>query len=482
MGGMNGDYRGYEDLKGLAAKLRKERGTSLRIEDLLALDPKNDPFYAGAPAQQARAEWFAQVWRGFGRARSHLRAVHYWLVTQPDPRRHDGSPYENTVKHWKYLDECSKYARYLGLVDAEAIEDHRNPEPEIYAELPIFTEEPHVILEALGEWSLPAIDSDLAAMIELPLPGIGDVEGYGYRPIDEASFVELWIEKSTMDYILRPICRVLHVNFVPSVGFQSVGSAVKLLKRVHELGRLCQSGKPVRIFHIADFDPAGSHMAAAIARQVEFWLQNYAPGADIKLTSLALTHDQVVNYRLPRKMLQESDSRKRGFEERFGAGAVELDALEALRPGELARIVREAIEPYRDPTLRDRLNDAADEAREQAEEAWNERLAPYQEERDAIEQEVRRHVADYTEDLQRLSDRLEEDLAPLDERAARLRYAVQEERERFAREVELPERPEAETDAIDEEAWLYSSDRDYLTQLAKYKARKNGQASDERTC
>jgi hypothetical protein len=63
-----------------------------------------------------------------------------------------------------------------------------------------------------------------------------------------------------------------------------------------------------------------------------------------------------------------------------------------------------------------------------------------------------------------------------------LRQTVQEERERFAREVELPERPEAETDAIDEEAWLYSSDRDYLAQLAMYKARKNGQASDERTC
>jgi hypothetical protein len=484
MGGLNGagDYHGYEAILALKARLKNECGKSPRIEDLLALDDKNDPFYAGAPAQRARAKWFAQVWHGFGRARSHLRAVHYWLVTQPDSRRHDGSPYENTVKHWKYLDECSKYARYLGLVDAEAIEDHRNPEHEIYAELPLFTEEPRVILESLDKWSLPAIESDLAGMIELPLPGIADVEGYEYRPIDEPYFIELWIEKSTMDYLLRPICRALHVNFVPSVGFQSIGSAVKLLKRVQALGRVCQSGKPVRIFHIADFDPAGSHMAAAIARQVEFWLHRYAPEADIKLTSLALTHDQVVTYRLPRKMLQESDTRKRGFEERFGEGACELDALEALRPGELGRLVRAAIAPYRDPTLRDRLHDAADEAQELAEEAWDERLAPLREERDAIERDVRRLIADYTEDLQRLKDRLQEDMAPLEERAARLRQVVRDERERFTREVVLPERPEAETDAIDEEGWLYSSDRDYLTQLARYKARKNGQASDEPTC
>jgi hypothetical protein len=43
---------------------------------------------------------------------------------------------------------------------------------------------------------------------------------------------------------------------------------------------------------------------------------------------------------------------------------------------------------------------------------------------------------------------------------------------------ELPERPEPETDAVDEDEWLYSSDRDYLTQLAMYKARTSGQAGD----
>jgi len=411
--GLNGSYRGYEDLKRLAAKLRKERGTSLRIEDLLALDPKNDPLYAGAPAQQARAEWFADVWRRFGREHSHLRAVHYFWVTQPDPRRHDGTPYLNIVGHWKYLDECSKYARYLGLVSVEAIEDHRNPAPEIYAELPIGNVEPRMILEALGEWSLPAIDPDLAAMIELSLPGTEEVEGYDYRPIDQPYFVEVWIEKSTMDYILRPICRALHVNFVPSIGFQSIGSAIKLLKRVRELGRICRSGKPVRVFHIADFDPAGCHMAAAIARPVEFWLQDYAPGADIKLTPLALTHDQVVNYRLPRKMLSDSDPRKRGFEALYGAGAVELDALETLRPGELRRLVRDAIEPYRNDTLADRLYEAADEAQEWVAEAWNARMAPYRQLLAAIDQEVRRLVARDEEELRRLHDRLEAKLAPV---------------------------------------------------------------------
>ena len=38
--------------------------------------------------------------------------------------------------------------------------------------------------------------------------------------------------------------------------------------------------------------------------------------------------------------------------------------------------------------------------------------------------------------------------------------------------MELPERPEPETDPPDEEAWLFDAGRDYLEQLAAYKGRR----------
>ena len=40
-------------------------------------------------------------------------------------------------------------------------------------------------------------------------------------------------------------------------------------------------GKPTRIFYSGDFDPAGDSMPVAVAHQIEFWLQDYTPGADI---------------------------------------------------------------------------------------------------------------------------------------------------------------------------------------------------------
>src|SRR4029077_218640 len=71
---------------------------------------------------------------------------------------------------------------------------------------------------------------------------------------------------------------------------------------------------------------------------------------DIRLAPLVLTAEQVERYRLPRIPIKDSERGKKHFEVRFGEGAVELDALEALHPGELARIVEARVRFYRDPT------------------------------------------------------------------------------------------------------------------------------------
>ncbi len=106
---------------------------------------------------------------------------------------------------------------------------------------------------------------------------------------------------------------------------QTISNVVQLLRRVAAVS------KPIRLFYISDFDPAGSIMPVAVARQVEYWRARYAPDTDIKLTPLALTAEQVAQYQLPRIPRKETDQRRAGFEERYGAGAVELDALEARR-------------------------------------------------------------------------------------------------------------------------------------------------------
>jgi hypothetical protein len=327
-------------------------------------------------------------------------------------------PYENTEGCWDYLSTAGKYARYLGLVDADAFEDHRNPAPHLYMHPAIDRRTIGAEIAWFERWQLPFIRSDLRALLNLSIPEVAEVRGYDYQAADQPYLVEVWVEKSTQNDVLMPLCARYAVNLVTSVGFQSMTGAINHLKRVRALG------KPSRIFYISDFDPAGDGMPVGVARQMEFWLQAYAPHADIKLQPLALTHAQVTGYQLPRIPIKDTDKGKRGFEERYGEDAVELDALQALRPGTLAQLVRAAIAPYRDETMQDRLTEVRHEAREAAEQAWAEQTAASRAELATIEAAIDGIVARYQARLEALNEELQAELEPFREPIETLRQAV----------------------------------------------------------
>jgi hypothetical protein len=286
------------------------------------------------------------------------------------------------------------------------------------------------------------------------------VSGYDYDPGDQPYHLELWIEKSTMNDVLEPICRDLHVNLVAASGFQTVTASVELLKRLEQL----PPGKPARIAYLSDFDPAGMRMAPAVARVVEFYLEHFAPDCDLKLTPLVLTKAQVDAYKLPRIPIKEEDKRGPAFERKYGEGQVELDALEAIYPGELERIVREFFAPYRDPSFEQRLREARDEAQQQAQEEWNEATADRRRGLERTLAKIARVVEAVRPEAQRLNARMQAALAPLLAKVEHVRHVISE----VSVTPELPERPAAEAEGRDESAWLYASGRDYLDQLRHY--------------
>ncbi len=65
---------------------------------------------------------------------------------------------------------------------------------------------------------------------------------------------------------------------------------------------------------------------------------------------------------LPGTPIRESDLRKGKFESINGVGATELDALEALRPGEMIKIIKREVEPYIDEDLEERYAEKMEEA------------------------------------------------------------------------------------------------------------------------
>jgi hypothetical protein len=318
---------------------------------------QQDPFTVEAPARLARAEWFADLWQRFKfQPGAHLRRIHYVLISQPENTvlMPDGSPYLNLARPcFDLLNKASLDARYLNLVRPEWLVDRRNDDPVIY--LPNDASDAELnIAGGLLENELHGFE---VPQLELTQPTIW-----------QRFHVEIWCEKTTMNDILLPLRERYGVNLITGSGEQSLTSCVNVVKRA------LASGRPVRILYISDFDPAGTSMPVAAARKIEFRLyQEQLSGVlDIQVRPIMLTNDQCIEYRLPRTPIKDTEKRAEKFEERFGEGATELDALEALHPGEFERILTQEINRYYDDELDDRISDVAGEVQSDLDEVNDE--------------------------------------------------------------------------------------------------------------
>jgi hypothetical protein len=433
---MGGAPRGPEEVKALA------KGSGVAVSRVIAQTTDSDPFYCGTDGHRALAEWFAAMWENFRyTSGAHLRRMHYQLVTQDPPLpRADGAPYINTYACWKHLCAAGRHARNLRLLGPESFEDRRNPNPHIYMA-------PDPDEEGIGwesesvDWQLPTIRTNLAEALDegLEEPYLSPT-GYEYRNTLQPYHVEVWVEKSTMEDILVPLCERQATNLVTGVGDLSITAVVALLRRVAALG------KPARILYISDYDPKGVIMPVGVARKAEFWRQWYAPDADIRLEPIILTAEQVAHYTdppLPRTPIKDTDKGKTRFEAFYGAGAIELDALEATRPGEFGRIVEEHVAGFRDGRLAGKVIRTRRQAREALERALQDAAGEHLTALEEIRAEAAEILGRYQPRLQELSAELEAEQAPLRERLADASQSTQNALDSL--EPDLPELPEPET-------------------------------------
>ena len=419
----------YDALTELAKKL------GYNMEDIIAMSAASDPFYMGQPFQRREAAWFARVWHGLGygeMAGIHLRRVHYRLSgdtrrydeawVMPETKKDPAEPYENTSHCFDRLIRASIAARHLGLVDAHAFVDRRSPEPHIYA-YGDGVLEPRVEVD-WDMWHLPSVPSfTLDADIDLPT---ASVDGYDYRGDLEPYHVEVWIEKSTMDDVLLPLCREHGVNLVTGVGYMSISSTMRLIRDAR------RGDKPVRILYASDFDPAGIGMPITPARQIEYALWRAGADRDIRLDPVILSKEQVEDYALPPVPLKDSGSAT--FVERHGATeGAELDALEAEHPGELRRLFEERILEFRDAELPSKLREAAEEAQELADAELERRLAPHAGEIEAIRAEAEEIAERYRPRLEAISEELDAEMSQLQERLDAVRLCRKASGGRHAR-------------------------------------------------
>lgn len=322
--------------------------TGRPLKDFTVLAPQNDPFRIDTPARHRDGEWLAITARelGLGNRKIHLRGLHYMVIGRPKP---DGTPYTNTEADWLWLSgDAGKAARWLGYIPFEQIVDQRNEAPTVR----LFTASEPMPYISVG--------------VSVDIPDADDIEPYVYA--DNFTGVQpyklvLIGEKSSLADVLGPIADRFSADLYLPTGEPSD-------TMLHQMARVgADDGRPMVVLYFSDCDPSGWQMPISVARKLQAFTTSHFPELEFQVHRVALTPDQVREYGLPSTPLKDTEKRADKWQQSMGVAQTEIDALASLRPDLLRRIARDAIAPFYDATLAERVRDAYSEWRTEAQEA-----------------------------------------------------------------------------------------------------------------
>jgi len=317
----------HEEQKQALIAEGEKRG--LNLPELKVLS--TDPYFVGTERDYRDAQWAAELWDKMMQKRRkplHIRGFHYWIMSNR-VKKPDGKFYTepDPEKDWIFLLHACQVARYLGIGEWQNLVDLKHPEPKDYDNYWVGSG-----LERDGKVDVQGeLNSKLEGLVQECLRELLAMSPHYYTEGYQMYHLELWCEKNSMSFVLEPPCRRYGACYQPLVGQASVEKVNMSAERAI---KAAQAGKKVRIFYISDWDRYGWSMVSAVARKLEFFTRNN-PGVDIKLTRLALSEEQITKFNLPKAP-------------KHGEAVVELDALEAIYPGELGKIVENTLKLYYD--------------------------------------------------------------------------------------------------------------------------------------
>jgi hypothetical protein len=346
----------------LAAVLQEAMdATGRSMDDLTVMRGPTDPYRLDTPAKHRDGQWFAEQVARFvdPTKRIHPRGVFYACVSAGDVIKPDGEPFENNAEDEAFMGAVSKAARWLGYVPFERLVDNKNDGP-IVRKAPS-SDDPtaHVwpddlaIEESVCDCgrTLSPLDADALGVSA----GLADFEPrQPYRLV-------FFGEKTSLEDVLAPLA----VEFSADLYLMSGQISDTLL---HSMARdAVADGRPLVVLTFSDFDPAGYwDMPTSIGRKLQALRDLLFPALEFTVAHAALGPEQVHGLNLPSSPLKEGEKRAAKWLELYGSEQTEIDALATLRPDELERIARDAVAPYFDAGLADRVRTAHAEWRERA--------------------------------------------------------------------------------------------------------------------
>ena len=141
--------------------------------------------------------------------------------------------------------------------------------------------------------------------------------------------VEVWLEKEALAGVLVEVTEKWDVPLMVTRGYPS-------LSYIHGAGEAIKAnGVETFIYYFGDHDPSG----VDIARHVEESLTEFAGDVPVNFTLVAVTPEQIAEWKLPTRPTKESDSRAKSWR----GGSVEVDAI---HPTQLRALAEECIQRH----------------------------------------------------------------------------------------------------------------------------------------
>ena len=236
-----------------------------------------------------------------------LRAVHYKLLNYGVKINRDQHIYSNRPKDYKYLSVVATKMRVFGVIPFHYLTDNTRK----IEQRPIFQDAYYYtgfVLENL-------------------------FSGY-FRNLLQTQdrFYSVVCEKETMSGALDKLCSKYGLPCGYMKGSGSIDSIYKLVRMNQRNG-----SKPLHLFILTDFDPAGIEIQDSLLRILE---------RDFKViptyTRVGITPDQVIEYQLPPDVdVKMSDTRAKKFIAKYST--INAYELEAMDTGDLMEVLNEAI-------------------------------------------------------------------------------------------------------------------------------------------
>jgi hypothetical protein len=149
---------------------------------------------------------------------------------------------------------------------------------------------------------------------------------------DSDYYCEVWCESRSIAGVIEADCEDFAVSLFPAGGFSSVTFIYESAVAINETVE-----KPVVIFYIGDYDPAGVLIDKAIEREFRNHLNK---SVDLTFQRIAINAEQIKKYDLPAKPRKKKDLRSRHIK-----GTVEAESLPAEILRGLLRVEIEALLP-----------------------------------------------------------------------------------------------------------------------------------------